>query len=54
MEILAMIELKKLIRQLEKELADLDWMGQDTTVIRARLDMLKFKVSIGETHEVNF
>jgi hypothetical protein len=49
-----MIELQKLIRHLEKELADLEWNGYDATVIRDRLDMLKFKVSIGETHDWEF
>ena len=49
-----MIELSKLIRQLEKELADMEWNGYDASAIRDKLDMLRYKVSIGETADWDF
>ena len=51
-----LIEIKRLVRTIEKELSDADWQG-DTKLaeqLRARLDMLRYKLKIGETHEVDF
>lgn len=51
-----MIEIKKLIRQVEKELSSADWNGDNelSDELRRKLDMLAYKLSIGETHEVDF
>ncbi len=48
-----MIEIRRLIRRLEKELADAEWNGLSRIAadLRAKLDILYFKRNIGDTHD---
>ena len=50
------VEITRLIRRLKVELSDAEWAGDErlATLLRVKLDMLLFKKSIGETHEVEF
>jgi hypothetical protein len=51
------VDLKQLLRRLEKELDDALWEGSDPDKIknlRKRIDAIKMKLSLGETHEVSF
>lgn len=50
------IEITRLIRRLKKELSDAEWEGSDDLAdrLKARLDILLFKYSIGERYEVDF
>lgn len=50
------MEIKKIIRSLQKELVELEWTGaeKEAELIRKRLAMLQFKLTIGETHDWEF
>jgi hypothetical protein len=51
------IDLKQLLRRLEKELDDALWEGSDPDKIknlRKRIDMVKLKLDLGQTHDANF
>ena len=46
----------RMIRRVTRELSDAEWEGdqQQASVLRDKLDLLLYKKSIGETHDVNF
>lgn len=49
------MEIRKILRDLKKQLSDLEWSGSaEADKVRAKIDMLEWKLSIGETHEVDF
>jgi hypothetical protein len=51
------VDLKQLLRRLEKELDDALWEGSDPDKIknlRRRIDTIKMKLSLGETHDFSF
>lgn len=45
------MEIKKLIRQVLKDLSNAEWAADDLLAkqLRLKLDMLQYKLSIGET-----
>jgi hypothetical protein len=50
------IEIKRLIRVLEKEANEADWIGDAPLAdeLRKRIVMLRLKLELGTTHETDF
>ena len=48
--------LSRVIRRVTRELSDAEWNrdAERAKILREKLDVLLYKKSIGETHEVNF